>query len=129
MSELKHVAILRSGGRVDITLPLKPSGLPYLPETQGWRVDQNGVLINLEHVAAIVGAEPERMGSRKNACEHCGSFRIDGEPPVLHTADCPKRRGADLALDGCPRDVWDGPYRMQCGRAAASRDCPRHGRF
>ncbi len=60
MEALKHVAILRSGGRVDITLPLKPSGLPYLPETQGWRVDQNGVLINLECVAAIVGAEPEQ---------------------------------------------------------------------
>ncbi len=68
MSEMKHVAILRSGGRMEITLPLKPTnGMAGIaehhssnPSTWMWREDQNGVLINLEHVAAIVGAEPEQ---------------------------------------------------------------------
>ncbi len=71
MSELKHVAILRSGGRVYITLPLKPSDLPYLADTltgSRWRVDQNGVLINLAHVAAIVGAESARVTEDSRSC-------------------------------------------------------------
>ncbi len=69
MTDMKHVAILRSGGQVEITLPLKPtSGMAGLaehhradPAAWPWREDQNGVLINLDHVAAIVGApvEPE----------------------------------------------------------------------
>ncbi len=65
MEALKHVAILRSGGRVEITLPLMalPWGMERSQQTLGpapesWREDQNGVLINLAEVAAIVGAEP-----------------------------------------------------------------------
>jgi hypothetical protein len=50
---MKHVAILRNGGTVDITLPLKAAPAYFDPGK--WRVDQNGVLLNLEHVAAITG--------------------------------------------------------------------------
>lgn len=57
---MKHVAILRGGGRVDITLPLKAAPAYFDPSM--WRVDQNGVLLNLEHLAAIVGApEPQPL--------------------------------------------------------------------
>ncbi len=51
---MKHIAILRSGGQVEITLPLKPISSPMLPPHE-WREDQNGILINLAEVAAIVG--------------------------------------------------------------------------
>lgn len=61
---MKHIAILRSGGKVEITLPLHnpdPKSR-FLPGE--WRQDQHGVLINLAEVAAIVGVSDSAPNSR-----------------------------------------------------------------
>lgn len=30
-----------------------------------------------------------REGRAENQCEHCGSYRGDGRPPILHERGCP----------------------------------------
>ncbi len=54
-SPSRHVALLSGGGRVHLAMPLRPCA-PNGDTTgfEGWREDQNGVLINLDFVDAIV---------------------------------------------------------------------------
>ncbi len=64
---MKHWALLTSGGRIEIELPLEPLEFSERGPTaialagkqwNHWRKDQNGILINLRNVAAITGQEP-----------------------------------------------------------------------
>lgn len=50
-------------------------------------------------------------GRAEGQCGHCGSFRADGAPPVLHERDCPSYGVVDtpygrvVLSDGLPDDV------------------------
>lgn len=32
-----------------------------------------------------------KIGEAVNQCVGCGVYRLDGDPPILHRADCPDR--------------------------------------
>lgn len=52
-----------------------------------------------------------RAGQAENQCEHCGSYRADGAPPILHDRGCPSYGVVDTPFgrvvlsDGLPDDV------------------------
>lgn len=132
---MKHIAILRSGGKVEITLPLRPiaahEGLA-LAEPNRWRWDENGILINLAEVAAIVGVserawaevypdqaikvEPEGLrDSLGTACASCGHARNFHEYSDLRCTVKLDQHG--FARCGC---AYRSPYAEQAATNTGS---------
>lgn len=81
---MKRIARLSTGGELEITLPLIPAGDEF---PAFWRLDQNGLLINLHQVISISGGKANtekklaRLVDRGGTYweSEGGDFRYEGE--------------------------------------------------
>jgi hypothetical protein len=46
-----------------------------------------------------------KIGEAVNQCVGCGVYRLDGDPSILHRADCPDRPDSDELAEMIRRDM------------------------
>lgn len=64
------------------------------------------------------------MSVIESKCVNCGHPVLVNFPE--RTPAPPRFRASDEAA--CPIDIWDGPYKVKCGRLLVDGECGRHGR-
>lgn len=55
-----------------------------------------------ERQMAVVQQELATTGHAQNQCNHCGVFRLDGQPPFLHERDCPDYEASKARMPANP---------------------------